>query len=344
MDSRWKKSAQFPVISSTASQYLPMRSYHDIFNISTEFSPATFTLVGIPGLEAEHRWVSIPFCVMYTIIFLGNGTILHVIRTDPALHQPMYFFLAMLAFVELSVSTSTMPTVLGIFLFGINDISFGGCLLQMFSMHSFTLMESGVLLAMSVDRFLAIYSPLRYTAILTVPRIAGICCFIAVRSLLLMLPLVILLKCLPFCGHNSLTLSYCLHSDLIKLPCGDTRPNSILGLFVITFTFGPDILLIVVSYILILHTVLRIASGAGRKKALNTCVSHIFAVLVYYVPMVSLSLVHRFGRHLPRFLQTSMANVYLFFPPVVNPIVYSIKTKEIRHSIVRTLSKRRGEV
>lgn len=108
---------------------------------------------------------------MYTIIFLGNGIILHIVRFDPALHQPVYFFLAMLAFVELGVSVSG-PTVLGIFLFGINNISFGGCLLQIFSMHSFTLMESGVLLAMSVDHFVAIYSPLRYTIILTILHIS----------------------------------------------------------------------------------------------------------------------------------------------------------------------------
>lgn len=301
----------------------------------------TFTLVGIPGLEAELIWVSITFCLLYIIIFLGNGIILHIIRIDPALHQPMYFFLAMLAFVELGVSASTMPTVLEIFLCGINDVSFGGCLLQMFSTHSFTIMESGVLLAMSVDRFVAIYSPLNYTTILTIPRIIGMGATIAFRSVVLMFPLLFLLKGLPFCGHNNLTHSYCLHSDLIKLPCGDTRPNSILGLFVITSTFGLDSLLIVVSYMLILHTVLGIASGTGRWRALNTCVSHICAVLMYYVPMISLSLLHRFGRHLPPLLQTVMANAYLFFPPVVNPIIYSIKTKEIRSSIVRTLTRKR---
>ncbi|XP_075404700.1 olfactory receptor 51G2-like [Tenrec ecaudatus] len=314
------------------------------FNISMEFTPATFTLVGIPGLEAEHIWIAVPFCLMYSIIFLGNGMILHIIRTDSALHQPMYFFLAMLAFVELGVSISTLPTVLGIFLLGITKVSFDGCLLQMFSMHSFTLMESGVLLAMSVDRFVAIYSPLRYTTILTIPRIMGMGAAIALRSVMLMLPLPILLKRLPFCGHNVLTHSYCLHSDLIKLPCGDTRLNSILGLFVITFTSGPDSLLIMVSYVLILHTVLRIAFGTGRWRALSTCVSHICAVLVYYVPLVSLSLLHRFGRHSPPLLKTVMANAYLFFPPVINPVVYSIKTKEIRSSIVRALSRRRNRV
>nr|XP_004650789.3 olfactory receptor 51J1-like [Jaculus jaculus] len=302
--------------------------------------PTTFILVGIPGLETEHIWISIPFCLMYTIIFLGNGIILHVIRTDAALHQPMYLFLAMLALAEVGVSACTLPTVLGIFLFDISEISFEACLLQMFFIHSFSILESAVLLAMSVDRFVAIYSPLRYTAILTRPRIMGAGVSIALKSTALMAPLPVLLERLPFCGHNVLSHSYCLHPNLIHLPCGDVSVNNIYGLFIVISTFGLDSLLIVVSYGLILHTVLGIATGEGRKKALNTCGSHVCAVLAYYVPMIGLSMVHRFGRHVSPLLHTMMANAYLFFPPVVNPIVYSVKTKEIRRGIVRMLSEK----
>ncbi|XP_043849734.1 olfactory receptor 51G2-like [Dromiciops gliroides] len=313
-------------------------------NKSLAFTPQTFILVGIPGLEAEHIKIAIPFCLMYAIIFLGNGTILHVIQVDQTLHQPMYLFLAMLASAELGVTTCTVPTVLGIFLFGTNEISFEACLLQMFFMHSFTMMESAVLLAMSVDRFIAIYNSLRYMAILTLPRITGTGVAIGLKTLGLMLPLPLLLRWLPFCGHNTLSHSYCLHSDLIKLPCGNTRPNSILGLFIVIFTFGVDSMLIVVSYVLILRTVLGIASREGRWKALNTCVSHIYAVLAYYVPVISLSVLHRFMHPMPPLLQVMMANAYLLLPPVVNPIVYSIKTKEIRRAIVQTLSRKRATV
>ncbi|XP_068965072.1 olfactory receptor 51G2-like [Petaurus breviceps papuanus] len=313
-------------------------------NISLAVTLQTFILVGIPGLEAEHIRISIPFCLMYAIIFLGNGTILHVIRVDQTLHQPMYLFLAMLASAELGVTACTLPTVLGIFLFGINEISFEACLLQMFFMHSFTIIESGVLLAMSVDRFIAIYNPLRYMAILTLPRIVCTGAAIVLKTLGLMLPLPLLLRRLPFCGHNTLSHSYCLHSDLIKLPCGNTRPNSILGLFIVIFTFGVDSMLIVFSYMLILRTVLGIASREGRWKALNTCVSHISALLAYYVPVISLSVLHRFMHPMPPLLQVIMANAYLLLPPVVNPIVYSIKTKEIRLAIVQTLSRKKATV
>ncbi|XP_045671346.1 olfactory receptor 51J1 [Ursus americanus] len=313
-------------------------------NGSLEFLPTTFILVGIPGLEAEHIWISIPFCLIYVIIFLGNGTILHVIKTDPALHQPMYLFLAMLALAEVGVSASTLPTVLGIFLFGITEISFDACLFQMFFIHSFSILESAVLLAMSVDRFVAIYNPLRYTAILTLPRIFGTGTIMGLKSIILMAPLPMLLRHLPFCGHNVLSHSYCLHPNLIHLPCGDISVNNIYGLFIVTSTFGLDSLLIVVSYGLILHTVLSITTGEGRRKALNTCGSHICAVLAYYVPMIGLSMVHRFGLHMSPLVHAMMANAYLFFPPVINPIVYSIKTKEIHHGIVRMFSQKRARL
>uniref|UniRef100_A0A8C2NQM3 Olfactory receptor n=1 Tax=Capra hircus TaxID=9925 RepID=A0A8C2NQM3_CAPHI len=310
-----------------------------MFN-SSQFTPKYFLLTGLPGLEPLYPWFVFPFCTMYLGALVGNSLILTVIKKNTSLPQPMYLFLAMLAFAELGVSASTLPTVLGIFLFGANEICFEACLFQMFSMHSFSIMESGVLLAMSVDRFVAIYNPLRYTAILTLPRIAGSAAVLGLKGVMLMFPLPLLLKHLPFCGHNVLSHSYCLHSDLIQLPyliqlpCGNTGTNSILGLCIVTSTFGLDSLLIVISYMLILHTVLGISSGEGRRKALGTCASHICAVLVYYVPMISVALVHRFVKQAAPAVRLFLANVYLLVPPVLNPIIYSVKTKQIRQGLI----------
>ncbi|XP_007533493.2 olfactory receptor 51A4-like [Erinaceus europaeus] len=308
---------------------------------NSQLIPKYFLLTGLPGLEAQYPWFIFPFCSIYVVALVGNGLILAVIKKNMSLHQPMYLFLAMLALAELGVSASTLPTVLGIFLFGANQIGSDACLLQMFSIHSFSIMESGVLLAMSVDRFVAIYNPLRYTAILTLPRIMGTGMALGMKSVMLMLPLPFLLRRLSFCGHNTLSHSYCLHSDLIQLPCEDTRPNSILGLCIVTSTFGLDSLLIVISYGLILYTVLGITSGEGRRKALNTCVSHICAVLVYYVPMISVALVHRFMKHAAPAVRLLLANVYLLVPPVLNPIIYSVKTKPIRQGLIQLFLQRK---
>ncbi|KAM5247575.1 olfactory receptor 51I2-like [Ctenodactylus gundi] len=295
-------------------------------------------LTGIPGLEAQHGWLSIPFFTMYVVAVVGNSLIMAAVRADSALHEPMYLFLSMLAVTEVGVSLSTLPTVMGILWFDINRVGFDGCLAQMFFIHTFSCMESGVLLAMSYDRFVAIYNPLRYTSVLTLPRILSMGLGITLKSVVLMTPLPVLLKQLPYCHINSLSHSYCLHSDLIQLPCADTRLNSILGLAIVLATFGLDSLLIVVSYVLILYTVLGIASGEGRKKALNTCVSHICAVLVYYVPMIGVSVMHRAAKHASPVVHTIMSSLYLFVPPVLNPIIYSVKTRPIRQAIATLFS------
>lgn len=113
-------------------------------------------LTGIPGLEAQHGCLSIPFFTMYTVAIVGNSLIITAVQADHALHEPMYLFLSMLAVAEVGVSVSTLPTVLGILWLDACRIDFDGCLAQMFFIHTFSCMESGVLLAMSYDRFVAI--------------------------------------------------------------------------------------------------------------------------------------------------------------------------------------------
>ena len=231
-------------------------------------------LTGIPGLEAQHGWLSTPFFTMYLVAIVGNSLIMAAVQADPALHEPMYLFLSMLAGTEVGVSVSTLPTVMGILWFDARRVDFDGCLAQMFFTHTFSCMESGVLLAMSYDRFVAVYNPLHYTAILTLPRIVCIGLVVTLKSVILRAPLPVLLRLLPYCLTNFLSHSYCLHPDLIQLPCADTKLNSILGLAIVLATFGMDSLLIVISYMLILYRVLGIASGEGGGRRPSTCVCH----------------------------------------------------------------------
>ncbi|ELV13559.1 Olfactory receptor 51I2 [Tupaia chinensis] len=193
-------------------------------------------------------------------------------------------------------------------------------------------MESGILLAMSFDRYVAICNPLRYATVLTDARVVRMGMSVIIRSFCIVFPMPFLLKRLSFCKANVLSHAYCLHPDLIHLPCEDTTINSMYGLF-----FGLDSALILLSYVLILHAVLAIASREERLKTLNTCVSHICAVLIFYVPMVGVSMVARYGKHAPRYVHTLMSLVYLFVPPMLNPVIYSIKTKEIRRRLCKIL-------
>ncbi|XP_044521852.1 olfactory receptor 51I2-like [Gracilinanus agilis] len=308
---------------------------------SSRFQPPFFLLTGIPGLEAAHTWISIPLCIMYMISLFGNCIILFIIKTTPSLHEPQYLFLSMLATTDIGLSISTLPTVLNVFLLNHREIEFHCCLAQMFFIHTFSSMESAILLAMAFDRFVAIRNPLRYTVILTYPRIVGMGLVAVGRGMALMAPLPILLKRLPFCKNIILSHCYCYHPDVMKLACGPVRVNIIYGLTLVLCSFGVDSVFIVISYVLILKTVMSIASNEGRLKALNTCVSHIVTVFIFYVPLIILALIHRFGTFTSPLFHVTMANLFLFLTPVLNPLVYSFKTKQIR-SVMQKAFMTRG--
>ncbi|XP_012501105.1 PREDICTED: olfactory receptor 51F1 [Propithecus coquereli] len=304
-------------------------------NLTAKFP--TFLLTGIPGLESVHTWMSIPFCCLYAIALSGNGMILFAIITKQSLHEPMYYFLSMLSATDLGLTVSTMSTTLGILWFDAREISLDSCIVQMFFLHGFTFLESGVLVAMAFDRYVAICDPLRYTTILTNSRIIQMGILMIIRTVVLIVPLLLLLKPLHFCRMNVLSHSYCYHPDVIKLACSDIWANSICGLIDLILTTGIDTPCIVLSYILIINSVLSIASPEERHKVFSTCVSHIGAVAIFYIPMLSLSLVHRYGQSTSKAVHSMTANMYLLLPPVLNPIIYSVKTKQIRKAILSLL-------
>ncbi|XP_062054192.1 olfactory receptor 51A7 [Lepus europaeus] len=300
-----------------------------------------FLLIGIPGLEHAHIWISIPICLMYLVAIIGNCTILFIIKTEPSLHEPMYYFLAMLAVSDMGLSLSSLPTMLRIFLFSAMEISPNACFAQEFFIHGFTVMESSVLLIMSLDRFLAIHNPLRYSSILTSKTVAKVGLILAIRSIILVLPFPFTLRRLKYCQKNILSHSYCLHQDTMKLACSDNRINFIYGFFVALCTML-DFMLIALSYVMILSTVLSIASLAERLKALNTCVSHICAVLTFYVPIILLAAMHRFAKHKSPLVVILIADMFLLLPPLMNPIVYCVKTRQIREKVLGKLLHKCG--
>ncbi|XP_004642051.1 olfactory receptor 51V1-like [Octodon degus] len=305
---------------------------------ASNFNSSKFVLTGFPGLEGYYLWFSIPFTLIYAMVFLGNCMILHVIRTEPSLHVPMFYFLAMLALTDLCVGLSSVHTVLGVLWEFIQEISLDSCIAQSYFIHGLSFMESSVLLAMSFDRYIAICNPLRYSSILTNEKIMKIGVMILCRSTLLIPPVIIRLRFLNYCRPHVLSHSFCLHQDLIRMACSDIRFNSIYGLALVISNLLLDAVLIIISYVMILHTVLAIASREERLKSLQTCVSHICAVLVFYIPIIGLTMVHRFGKHLSPLVHVLMGNIYILFPPLMNPIIYSIKTQQIRRRVQRLFS------
>ncbi|XP_024073950.1 olfactory receptor 51G2-like [Terrapene carolina triunguis] len=306
---------------------------------NTKFNSAVFLLTGIPGQEDVHLWISITFCLTYVISILGNSVILFIIKTEPSLHEPMYIFLSMLAITDLGLLIATMSTTLGIFLFNSREISFNACFVQLFFIHSLQCTESSVLLLMAFDRFIAIHDPLKYASILNPQRIHKMGLVFVLKGVAIIFPLPFLLKQFQYCRTNVLSHSYCLHQEVMKMACSDITVNSIYGLSVALLTVGLDSLLIFLSYVMILKTVLIIASNAECLRALNTCVSHLCAVLLFYTPMIGLSVIHRFGKGSSPLIQILLGYIYLLVPPLINPIVYSVKSKHLRARIIRVFVK-----
>ncbi|XP_033001679.1 olfactory receptor 51E1-like [Lacerta agilis] len=312
-----------------------MSSFHQ-----GNFTTAMFILVGFPGMGASHFWLAFPLCFLFLLAILGNCTIIYIIRAERSLHEPMYLFLCMLAAIDILITLSTVPKMMAIFWFRSTSTAFDACLVQMFCIHSLSGMESTILLAMAFDRYIAICYPLNHSSILTTPRIAKIGLVAVFRGAALMAPLPVFIKRLPFCKSNVLSHSYCLHQDVMKLACASFKVNIIYGLVVIIFAIGLDSLLISLSYYFILKAALSLSQEA-RAKALGTCLSHICAVFLFYVPFIGLSMVHRFGKTHGSNIHTVMANVHLLVPPVLNPLVYGVKTKQIRHRIGRAFCRSR---
>ncbi|XP_003781482.1 olfactory receptor 51V1-like [Otolemur garnettii] len=192
-------------------------------------------------------------------------------------------------------------------------------------------------------KYIIVCNPL-YTSILTSARIIKTGLGILVRSFMFIIAPIVRLKFFHYCHSRVLSHSFCLHQDLLRLACSDIRFNSFYALALVICILLSDSLLILISYILILHSVLATASREERLKTLQTCVSHISAVLVFYIPIIGLTMVHHFGKHLSPVVHVLMGNIYIIFPPLMNPIIYSVKTQQIYIVESRDGSLRNSEV
>ncbi|XP_021239508.1 olfactory receptor 52R1-like [Numida meleagris] len=303
-------------------------------NFTTASHPPTFLLLGIPGLEKEQFWIAFPFCITYALGVLGNIILLIVIKTEPSLHEPMYLFLAMLACTDLVLPTSMLPKMLAIFWRGSKEIGFVACLVQLFFVHCFAILESGVLMAMALDRYFAICHPLRHSSILSTQVVAALGSLVLLRGVLMVSPTCFLLHRQDFCQHHVISHSYCEHMAVVKLVCEDTRVNAAYGIAVAFAVAAFDLTVITVSYTMIVREVLKLPSSDTQIKAFNTCVSHSCVILVFYVPALFTSLTHRFGHSIPQHVHILVGNLYMLVPPTLNPIIYGLRTKQLRDKIV----------
>lgn len=299
-----------------------------------------FVLLGFYVRAELHLLLFIVFTVIYASIILGNMLIIVAVVSSQRLHTPMYFFLANLSFLEILYTSSVVPKMLEGFLQEA-AISVAGCLLQFFIFGSLATAECFLLAVMAYDRYLAICYPLRYPLLMGPRWCLGLVVIAWLSGFLVDGLVVALMAQLRFCGPNHIDHFYCDFMPLMSLACSDPSvaqmTTFILSVVCLTVPFG----LILTSYGRIVVAVLRVPAGASRRKAFSTCSSHLAVVSTYYGTLMVLyiapSAVHS------QLLSKVFALLYTVVTPLFNPVIYTLRNKEVQQALWRLLYVKQTE-
>ncbi|XP_003511446.1 olfactory receptor 5AN1 [Cricetulus griseus] len=296
-----------------------------------------FVLLGFADFPQIIALLFVMFLTLYITPLSGTLSLLVLIRMDSHLHTPMYFFLSNLSFVDLCYITSTVPKMLSNFFQEKQTISFGGCIIQYFIFSTMALTECCLMTAMAYDRYAAICKPLLYSSIMSPTLCARMVMGSCTAGLLGSLSQMCALLKLHFCGPNVIRHFFCDISQLLNLSCTDTFFAQVL-LALLTMLFGlTNALVIMTSYGFIVLSIMKITSAKGRSKAFNTCASHLTAVSFFYISGIFVYLRSSSGGSSSFDRFTSV--FYTVVIPMLNPLIYSLRNKEIKDSMKRMQKK-----
>ncbi|XP_058140962.1 olfactory receptor 1A1-like [Dasypus novemcinctus] len=295
-----------------------------------------FILLGVSSQQAQENFFFAFFLFIYPVTVMGNLLIICAIRSDIRLHNPMYFFLANLSLVDIFFSSVTVPKKLTNHLFGSRVISFRGCMTQMHFMLFLANTDSYILAVMAYDRAVAISRPLHYTTIMN-PR----SCFLLnvgpwVIGMANSLPHTLLTASLSFCGNHEVANFYCEIKALLKLSCSDIHFN-VKVLYMGASAFCVPLICIIISYVRVFSTVLRVPSTKGVVKAFSTCGSHLTVVSLYYGTVMGIYFRPLTSYNLKDAVITVM---YVAVTPMLNPFIYSLRNQDMKAALGKLFSKR----
>ncbi|XP_053561341.1 olfactory receptor-like protein OLF1 [Bombina bombina] len=297
-----------------------------------------FLLVGFQSLHNLTILFFICLFIMYITILFGNFFIALIVLAFPHLHTPMYFFLSQLASAEIVFTTTIIPKLLSVILLKGDTISTVGCVTQFYMFSVSTNAESLFLTVMSYDRYLAICDPLHYSSIMNFNFCLWLTIFSWFYSFLSTFVVVVQIGILQFCGSNVIDHYYCDLTPLLEHSCSDTSLIEMeIFLFSIPIAIFPFVF-IVLTYLRIVLAILRIPSTTGKKKAFSTCSSHLAVVCTYYSTLITIYVMPTKENtvNLNKFLSL----LYTVLTPLFNPIIYSLRNKEIRAILEKNIFRK----
>ncbi|XP_038182010.1 olfactory receptor 1468-like [Arvicola amphibius] len=297
-----------------------------------------FLLLGLPiPPEHQHLFYAL-FLAMYLTTVLGNLIIIILILLDSHLHMPMYFFLSNLSFSDFCFSSVTMPKLLQSMQSQDTSIPYAGCLTQMYFLMVFGDVESFLLVVMAYDRYVAICFPLHYTSIMSPKLCVCLMVFCWVLTMLYSMLHTLLLARLSFCENNLIPHFFCDISALLKLACSDTYINElmifIMGGLVSVIPFS----LIIVSYVKIVCSILKVSSARVIHKVFSTCGSHLSVVSLFYGTIIALYIFPSANNSTVK--DTAMAMMCTVVTPMLNPFIYSLRNRDMKEALKNVLCKK----
>ncbi|XP_070344678.1 olfactory receptor 5D13-like [Equus asinus] len=306
-------------------------------NQENQSGGVTFVLLGFSEYPKLQLPLFLVFLTIYTVTVLGNLGMIVIIKINPKLHTPMYFFLSHLSFVDFCYSTIVTPKLLENLVVEDRTISFTGCIMQFFFGCIFVVTETFMLAAMAYDRFVAVCNPLLYTVVMSQKL-----CFLLVSAsyswgIACSLIFTCFLLTLSFCGNNFINNFGCEHAAIVAVSCSDPYINQKIMIVSATFNEISSLIIILTSYVFIFITVMKMPSTEGRQKAFSTCASHLTTITIFHGSILFLYCV---PNSRSSWLMVKVASVfYTVVIPMLNPLIYSLRNKDVKdtaHKLVNT--------
>ncbi|KAM5185996.1 olfactory receptor 1165-like [Callospermophilus lateralis] len=309
-----------------------------VCEVRNQSSVATFILVGFSEFPHLQAPLFLVFLSIYTVTLVGNLGIIVLIRINPKLHTPMYYFLSHLSFLDICYSSVFTPKLLEILVVEDRTISFNGCMTQFFFICMLVVTEMFMLAVMAYDRFVAVCNPLLYTVAMSRKLCSllvagtylwgGLCSLILTYSLLVQ----------SYCGSNVINHFGCEYSAILSLSCSETTFSQMACFVISTFNEVCSLLIILTSYIFIIATVSRMPSKGGLRKAFSTCASHLTAISIFHGVILLLYCVpHDKSSWLLVKVDTVLFTVMI---PMLNPLIYSLRNKDVKETVRRLINSK----